>query len=148
MTANPLGSQYGTLIMYGWVGTDPRDGTDIAFLCLATPADGSLGLTARQTMTHVAEAFGFDPQPGSMTEQADSNLYLTFAEGAWARLVVPSGGHIEHPGNQELRQLARRKGEVVLVLSYLPLPPGVDNMAHADSTTDRMACAFGLIPVR
>lgn len=148
MTTNPLGSQYGTLTMYGWIGTDPRDDTDIAFLCLATPGDGSAGLKARDSMPLLAEAFGLDPKAGAMTQQPDNRLHLTITDDGWARLVTPSGAHIEHPGSPELRDLARGKGEVVLLLSYLPLPPGVETMAHADQTTDRMACAFGLVPVR
>ncbi len=147
MTNNPLGSQYGTLIMSGWIGTDPRDRSDMPFLYLATPSDGSLGIRARDTMAKLAQALGFDPQPGSMTQQPNTGVYLTVTDD-WVRVVMPSWAHVEHPGSPEIRRLARTKGQAVLTLSYLPLPSGVDIGTHKQHTIEQMACASGLVPVR
>ncbi|MFC1418605.1 DUF5949 family protein [Streptacidiphilus cavernicola] len=145
---NPLTGLFGQLIMTGWIGEDPRDGTDIAFIYLGTPADGATGTPAAEAMAAAASALGLNPQPGSMTENPAASTHLTFTDDGWAQLSFPSGENVQHPGSLEWRTVAQHRGTAVLVLTYLPLLPGEDTTAHCDQALAAGQFTLGLIPVR
>jgi hypothetical protein len=145
---NPLTGFFGQIIMVGWIGVDPRDGTDINFVYLGTPADGATGATAPEVMAAAASALGLDPRPGTMTEHPTGGTHLTFTADGWAKLVFPNGENVQHPGGDEWRQVAQKRGTAVLALTYLPFLAGEDALAHSERTTDSGQFSLGLIPVR
>lgn len=55
---------------------------------------------------------------------------------------------MQHPANDEWRQIAKQRGQVVLALSYLPWPPGVDAERHCDESVAAGKLVLGLILVR
>lgn len=145
---NPLTGLFGQLIMTGWIGEDPRDGSDIAFVYLGTPADGATGATAAEVMSAAASALGLNPQPGTMTEDPTASTHLGFAADGWARLAFPNGESVQHPGSPQWRAVAEKRGQAVLALTYLPLLAGEGTEAHCDRTLAAGQFSLGLIPVR
>lgn len=145
---SPLTGLFGQIIMGGWIGEDPRDGSDTAFLYLGTPADGATGATAPEVMAAAAAALGLNPQPGTMTETPTAGTHLTFGDDGWGHLVFPNGEQVEHPGSPEWRAIAQQRGFAVLTLTYLPWLPGEDASTHSDRTADAGQFSLGLIPVR
>jgi hypothetical protein len=144
---NPLAGQYGQLIMSGWIGEDPRDGSDISFVYLGTPGDGATGAPAAEVMAAAASALGLNPRPGTMTEHPTGGTHLTFTADGWAKLIFPNGENVQHPGSDEWRQIAQKRGTVVLALTYLPLPAGEDGLEHSTRTMNAGEFSLGLIPV-
>lgn len=147
MVSNSFDPRFGSLVMYGWIGTDPRNGSEIPFLCLATPGDGARDLAVEEAMSLVAKVFGMNPQRGAITDQPDAGLHLELRGDGWLTLVGPGGLVIGHPGSREMRELMRERGEAVLVLSYVPMPAGMDHALHADATGEG-GCVLTLVPVR
>ncbi|MFH0246036.1 DUF5949 family protein [Streptomyces sp. HK10] len=142
----PLGGRFGQLIMSGWIGTDPRNGDDIAFLYLGTPGNGSLGAPTADAMQAVARELGLNPRPRTMTEKLAADTHVTFTDG-WIDLRFPNGEHVQHPGSTELRQVAQRRGELVLMLTYLPMRPAVGVEDHSDQSMNSGQFTLGLVPV-
>ena len=145
---DPLSGLFGQLVMSGWVGTDPRDGQDIAFVYLGTPADGATGAPAAEVMPAVASALGLNPQPGTMTEKLTADTHVTFTPDGWIDLRFPNGEGVQHPGGQEWRAVAEQRAEVVLALTYLPLVSEVGVEEHCDRSVDAGRFSLGLVPVR
>lgn len=147
MTANPLSGVFGQLIMSGWVGTDPRDGRDIAFLYLGTPGDGASGAAASEVMPAVARALGLGSRPGSMTEHPTEDTHVTFTADGWIDLRYPGGDGVQHPGSAEWRAVAEQRGEAVLTLTYLPMVSEQGADRHCDRSLAAGQVVLGLIPV-
>lgn len=143
---NPIAGLFGQLIMSGWVGQDPRDGRDIAFVYLGTPGDGASGAAAGEVMPAVASALGLDPTPGTMTEKPTADTHVKFTRDGWIDLRIPGGEGLPHPGSPEWRRVARRRRQVVLALTYLPLLSAEGVEAHCDRSVDAGAFSLGLIP--
>lgn len=144
---DPLAGFFGQLIMSGWIGTDPRNGQDIAFVYLGTPGDGAVGAAAGEAMPAVAAALGLDPKAGTMTEQPTATTHVTFTADGWIDLRFPNGDGVQHPGGREWKKVAERRGEVVLALTYLPLKSEVGVEEHCDRSVDAGQFSLGLIPV-
>ncbi|MFF1547176.1 DUF5949 family protein [Streptomyces sp. NPDC058291] len=145
---NPLEGLFGQIIMSGWIGTDPRDGQDIAFVYVGTPGDGSTGATASEVMPAVAKVLGLNPQAGTMTEQPSADTHVTFTADGWIDLRFPNGEGVQHPGSAEWRAVAQRRGEVVLTLTYLPLSSALGVEEHCDRSVDAGQFSLGLVPVK
>jgi hypothetical protein len=144
---DPLHSLLGSLVMTGWIGTDPRDGSDIATVYLGTPGDGTV--PAEDIMPTVAALLGLDPQPGSMTMRPKTDTHVTFTTDGWIDLRFPGDvDGIQHPGDPEWQATAEQCGEVLLALTYLPMASGEDGEAHCERTVTASAFSLGLIPVR
>ena len=144
---DPLHSVLGSLIMTGWIGTDPRDGSDVATVYLGTPGDGKV--PAEDIMPTVAAALGLDPRPASMTMRPKAGTHVTFTEDGWIDLRFPGGEDgIQHPGDSEWRETAKQRGEVLLSLTYLPMTSDADGETHCGRSVAASAFSLGLIPVR
>lgn len=145
---DPLAGLLGQIIMSGWIGTDPRNGQDIAFVYLGTPADGATGAKAEEVMPAVAAALGLNPQAGTMTEKPSIDTHVTFTTDGWIDLRFPNGDGVQHPGGREWRAVAERRAEAVLALTYLPLKSQIGVEEHCDRSVDAGKFSLGLIPVR
>lgn len=145
---DPISGQFGQLIMSGWVGEDPRDGRDISFVYLGTPGDGTTGASAAEVMPAVAQALGLNPQAGTMTEQPTADTHVKFTQDGWINLRFPNGQSVQHPGSPQWRKVARRRGQAVLALTYLPMVSAEGVEEHCDRSVERGAFSLGLVPVR
>ncbi|MFI1585501.1 hypothetical protein [Embleya sp. NPDC020630] len=134
------------LTLFGWVGPDRRNGGDAAFLYLSTP--GGPGRGAHRTMPLVAEALGLDSTPNTTTEQPGAGARVEMTSDGRIRLATGDGAvNLECAVDREFVRVANAVGHVVLMVSYLPLPPGVDRMAHVDRSGDSCRSSTGLVPV-
>ena len=134
----PPGSspRLGTLAMTGWIGTDPRDGTDIPFLLLYSPGYGEGGsASSSRALLEVFTRWGV--LPGSAHETAPT---LPAAEAPVDVLLAgrevtvrgipgfppnrPAPGFLTRPVSQDWRQTALRKRVCVLAVVARPWPEG------------------------
>lgn len=115
----------GQLVCGGWIGEDPRDGSDLAFLYLATPGDGALGLPAARAMTLIAETMGIDPRQGAVTLDPPATTTVEVRAGGWAALVVNGETVAERPTSAEWVATACAVGRVAVGLAYTALPADV-----------------------
>jgi len=145
---DPMSGLFGQLIMSGWIGTDPRNGQDIAFLYLGTPGDGTTGAPAAEVMPAAAAALGLNPQGGTMTEQPSADTHVTFTPQGWIDLRFPNGDGVQHPGNAPWRAVAEQRGQVVLAVTYLPLKSELGVEEHCDRSVDADQISLGLVPVK
>ncbi|OPC76962.1 hypothetical protein B4N89_40950 [Embleya scabrispora] len=137
---------YARVVMSGEAGPDRRDGGEALFVYLSTL--GGAGHRAHRTMPLLAEALGLDPRPNSMTEHPGAGARLTLASDRRIRLETGDGArHFEGTVDREFVRVATAVAHVVLIVSYLPLPSGVDPSAHIDHTLDQARCSSGRIPL-
>ncbi|WP_439681453.1 hypothetical protein [Embleya sp. MST-111070] len=99
-------------------------------------------------MPLVAEAFGLDSTPDTTTEQPGAGARVSMTSDGRIRLATGDGAvNLECAVDPEFARVANAVGHVVLMVSYLPLPPGVDRMAHVDRSGDSRRSSTGLVPV-
>ncbi|MFI1586249.1 hypothetical protein [Embleya sp. NPDC020630] len=135
---------YGRVIMPGTVGPNRRDGGEAPFVYLSTLSGA--GHRAHRTMPLLAEALGLDPRPNSTTEHPGAGARVTLASDQ--RLETgDSATHFEATVDPGFVRVATAVAHVVLIVSYLPLPPGVDLKAHIDHSLDWGRFSMGRIPL-
>ncbi|GAA0607607.1 hypothetical protein GCM10010174_25970 [Kutzneria viridogrisea] len=144
---DPVDGLYGQLIFSGWIGDDPRSDQRLAFVYLGTPGGGTTNTSARDGMRWLADELGLNPEPRTVLPRPTADTYLAFADDGWARLYAPNGEYITDPVNQGWRTAAVERREVMLVLTYLPLPPGIDTADHLNSTLAAGELTMALVPV-
>lgn len=144
---DPIAGLFGQLVMSGWIGVNSRDQRDMSFVYLGSPGGGGLGLPVQEVMPMLAEGLGLNPTPGAFTEGPTADTQLRLGSFG-AELRYPGGTYGPRPVSDEWRQVAARRGQVVLALSYLPWPAGVDAEQHCPESVAAGQFALGLIPVR
>ena len=144
---DPTAGLFGTLVLSGWIGTDPRDGREVPFAYLSTPGNGATGAPARQTMPAVATTMGLDARPGAVTEKVVDGAHLEITADGWAALVLGDSRQV-HPMSAEWRAMALDRGFVVLVVAYLEQRSTEDSWQHYERclAERRPALSLGLIP--
>lgn len=129
---DPISGLLGQLVCGGWIGEDPRDGSDLAFLFCATPGDGALGVPAAQAMALFAEGMGVDPRPGAVTLDPPAASRLEVRPGGWVALLIDDRTVVERPTSPDWIATALTVGHVAIGLAYTALPPGVPVEQHTD----------------
>ncbi|GAA1281673.1 hypothetical protein [Saccharothrix xinjiangensis] len=129
---DPIRGLLGQLICGGWIGEDLRDGSDLAFLFLATPGGGALGLPVDEAMGLLAGRLGIDSRPGRVTLTPPTASHVEVRPRDWAALVVDGETVVERPTSPDWIATACAVGRVALGVAYTALPPGVPVEDHTD----------------
>lgn len=129
---DPISGLLGQLVCGGWIGEDPRDGSDLAFLFFATPGDGAAGVSAFAAMTLVAESMGIDSRPGAVTLDPPATTRVELRPGRWAALVIDGETVAERPVSPDWATTARAVGRVAIGLALSELPAGMPVEQHTD----------------
>jgi Family of unknown function (DUF5949) len=141
---DPTTGFLGSIQWGGWIGVDPRDDTDVSFVYLATPGDGTLGMSASNVMPLVAQSLGFDPRPGSVTLRPAALVRLVLEPDGWATLTLDDRTLCTRPVPDDWRATAQTVGHIVVAIAHQAIPPGLEPHEHAETSAD---ASIGLVTV-
>jgi hypothetical protein len=144
--SNPLSGASGLAIFRTWVAT-ALDGDENAVVYVATPADGVAGAPAEVSMRAVASNLGLDPEPDIDRLTPARHAHIELRAGGWTALLVRGETVAEVPVQPHWQEVAGRRQHAVVILSYKPLPAGVDAGEHATASASERQVVMGTVPV-
>jgi hypothetical protein len=138
--SDPTG-RFGALQLAGWIGDAPT-GNEEAFLLMTT--SGMPEVAAEVTMPVVADILGLDANPGAVTTHPRADVRVEVRADSWVTLHIPGGERFERPVSQEWAALARKRGQVVLVVGYAPMSAGLGEEEYLERHAAQVV--IGLVP--
>ncbi|SFQ27033.1 hypothetical protein [Amycolatopsis rubida] len=112
------------LLVTGWIGEHPRDGSDVAHL-LVVPRSWAIS----EGMPLVADALGLAPlAEHSALARVPRETARVVLGSYGVRLLFGSSGVLSHPGDGDWKGAAARHGFVIVTCGQDPFSGGIDQL--------------------